>query len=364
MPISPRHLVFQWHITERCTWRCKHCYQESYTTPEMNIADLFRVRDQFNDLLNSFEIRPSAHIQITGGEPFIRTDILEFLAGIAKFRELWSWSLMSNGSLLDRENVKFIKQLGVGGLQVSMEGMEKTNDDIRNKGAFGQTVKAIELLQEVGIPTRVSLTLSRKNKDEVFALAKFLASLGVETLGARRIVPWGRGAEMKEYLMEPEEISDFYRSIEDMNTWMIQHDYRLRIVGGCESGFFYDQVRTHPETWENLMNQGWCGVKEGRIIVILPDGAVLPCRRLPIPVGKLFKQTLTEIYNSPAMMAFRDPGELAKISACQSCVNWKNCFGGALCVNYGLTRRLDIPDVQCKRAFRSLEEAKQFAATK
>ena len=357
-------MILQWHITERCTWRCKHCYQESYTTPEMNLADLFRVRDQFIDLLNSFEIRPSAHIQMTGGEPFIRTDLLEFLEGIAKFKDLWTWSLMSNGSLLDRENVKLIKQLGIESFQVSMEGMEKTNDEIRNKGAFGQTVRAIELLQEAGIQTRVSLTLSRTNKNETLKLEKFLAPLGVRTLGVRRIVPWGRGAEMKEHLMEPEELFDFYRSMEDMNVWMIRHNYRLWIVGGCESGFFYDQVRTHPKTGENLMNKDRCGVKEGWIIVVLPEGTVLPCRRLPIPVGKLFKQTLTEIYNSPAMTAFRDPGELAKIAACQSCVNWKNCFGGALCVNYGLTRRLDIPDVQCKKAFRSLEEVKQFAQSR
>ena len=299
---------------------------------------------------------------VAGGEPFARRDILELLAGIAKYNRRWSWSLLSNGSFLDKELAKYLKGLGISQYQVSMEGMEETNDEIRSKGAFRQTIRAIELLREAGIPTLVSLTLSRKNKNEVFALAKFLAPLGVRALGARRIVPWGQGEKMREHLMEPEELYEFYRSIEDMNVWMIRRGYPLRVMGGCESGFFYDRVRRHPETKEYLMNKGWCGVKEGRILTVLPDGAVLPCRRLPIPVGKLFAQTLSEIYRSPAMQAFRAFETEPALAACRRCENWSNCAGGALCVNYGFTRRWNAPDVQCKRIFHSLEEAARVSA--
>lgn len=360
----PNSLTLQWHITERCNWRCKHCYQESYTTPEMKLPELLRVRDQFLELLDSFNPPLGrARINITGGEPFARTDIMEFLSGIAQYNHRWSWALLSNGSFLNKENVKYLRGLGIKMFQVSMEGLEKTNDEIRGEGAFQKTLKAIEFLTEAGIETVVSLTLSRKNKEDIEGLAKILAERRVKTLGIRRIIPWGQGEQMKKYLLEPPELSDLYRQIESINTRLIDTGYNLRVGGGCESGLFYNDVKIHPETGENLMTKNTCGVKEGRTMVVLPDGAVFPCRRLPIPVGKLFEKSLIEIYHSPALRAFRDFEKAPAFSICRSCPNWSNCRGGAPCVNYGFTKKWNIPDVQCNKLFRSLEEAAHFAQT-
>lgn len=358
-PDMLRHFSLQWHITERCNWRCSHCYQESYDTPEMSLQELFGIRNQFIDLLNSFEAIPKAHIQITGGEPLLRTDIMQFLAGIAKHRDLWSWQLMTNGSLIDRGLAQQLARLGVGAVQVSLEGLEATNDAIRGPRAFERTMQAIELLVDAGIRTVVSLTLSKKNAHEAIPLAKFLAPLGVKIFGARRIVPLGNGAEMRDLLLEPKELADFYRQAEDANRWLIDNGHSMRVVGGCDSGFFFDQVRTHPKTGEPLMSKNTCGVRQGRLMVVMPNGIVLPCRRLPIPVGSVSSQTLTEIYHSPAMKRFQEPSEAR--GACRSCPNLRVCEGGALCVSYGFLERLDIPDVQCGRAFRTLDEARNFA---
>jgi len=36
----PAHLLLQWHITERCNLRCKHCYQEGKAAPELPLPRL------------------------------------------------------------------------------------------------------------------------------------------------------------------------------------------------------------------------------------------------------------------------------------------------------------------------------------
>src|SRR3989344_377526 len=358
---APHNFILQWHVTERCPWRCKHCYQESYTTPEMKLPEIFRVRDQLIELLDTFKPRPRhVQINITGGEPFARTDILKLLEGLTKYNNLWSVSLLSNGALLTKENVVAVKAMGINRLHVSMEGLEKQNDDIRGVGAFRKTIKAIELLRSAGIRVTVSLTLSKKNKNDVFALAKELSVFGVSLLAARRIVPWGHGKEMQEYLLEPRELEKFYREIANMNRWFIDRGMEIRVKGGCESGFFYDKVDFHEDTGEALMTQGTCGVRDGRILVVMPDGVVFPCRRLPIPVGKLFENTLKEIYYSPQMEAFRSEKTFAGFQACASCPNLAKCAGGALCVNYGFTGKGDIPGVQCSRAFSSLDKAAEY----
>ena len=347
---KPRSLIFQWHITERCNWRCKHCYQESYTTPEMNLEMLEKVLNQYVALIKKWQIpKNHASINITGGEPLIREDFFQFLGEVYKLSEHFRFSILSNGSLLTKENAKILKLFGIHSFQVSMEGMEKTNDEIRGEGSFKKILKAIEILVWAGIPARVSVSLSNKNRSEIKELAKTLAPLGVKSIGARRIVPWGSGSQFKNDVLEPQELRAFYKELEEINKIMIKNDYELRVSGGCENGIFNDEISA-----PDLMSFNHCGVSDGRILVILPNGDVLPCRRLPIKIGNVYEKSLEEIYYSPLYETWRNKEDSP--AECRSCPNFKNCFGGAKCVTYAMTGKT-APDVQCWKLFDNLEEA-------
>lgn len=346
----PKSLILQWHITERCNWRCKHCYQESYTTPEMDMEMLGKVLDQHVNLVKKWQIpKNRARIQITGGEPMIRPDFFQFLGKVYKLSGYFHFSVMSNGSLLTKENVKILKLFGINGFQVSLEGMEKTNDEIRGKGSFRKILEAVETLVWAGIHPRVSVTLSKKNRPEIRKLAETLAPLGVKSIGARRIVPWGTGIQFKDEILEPYELRKFYKELEDINKTMIKHNYELRIGGGCENGVFNDEISS-----PGLMSFNHCGVVDGRIIIVLPNGDVLACRRLPIKIGNLYEKSLEEIYYSPLYETWRNQEDLTK--ECRSCSNFGNCLGGAKCVTYAMTGKT-APDVQCWKLFNSLGEA-------
>lgn len=347
---QPKSLILQWHITERCNWRCKHCYQESYATPEMNLETLGEILNQYVNLVKKWQLpKNRARIQITGGEPFIRQDFFQFLGKVYKLSEYFHFVILSNGSLLTKENVKILKLFGINSFQVSLEGMEKTNDEIRGKGSFQKVLKAIEILTWAGIPTRVSVSLCKKNRPEIKELAKTLAPLGVKTIGARRIVPWGSGVHFKNEVLEPHELRAFYKELEEINKTMIKNGYELRVMGGCENGVFNDEISV-----PGLMSFNHCGVVDGRILVILPNGDVLPCRRLPIKIGNLYEKSLEEIYYSPLYEDWRNQKDLTK--ECRSCSNFGNCLGGAKCVTYAMTGKT-APDVQCWKLFNTLEEA-------
>lgn len=345
-----KSLTLQWHITERCNWRCKHCYQESYTTPEMNLEMLGKVLNQYVDLVKKWQIpKNHATINITGGEPMIREDFFQFLGKIYKLSGYFRLGILSNGSFLTKENVKILKLLGVSSFQVSLEGMEKTNDEIRGRGSFKKILKAIEILVWAGIPAKVSVSLSKKNRPEMKKLAETLAPLGVETIGARRIVPWGSGVRFKDEILEPHELRKLYKELEEINKTMIKNNYKLRVGGGCENGIFNDEISA-----AGLMTFRYCGVVDGRIIVLLPNGDVLPCRRLPVKIGNLYEKSLEEIYYSPLYEDWRNKNDLTK--ECRLCSNFENCFGGAKCVTYAMTGKT-APDIQCWKLFNNLEEA-------
>ena len=351
---KPQYLVFQWHITERCNWHCQHCYQNENPVSDLTLEQLFHIFEQFLFLVKEWKIRPGqAFLNITGGEPFIRKDLFQFLEKVADNARLYRylWTLMSNGSLLNEENVKKIKEMKIARFQVSIEGMEKNNDEIRGKGAFKKTIEAIKLLVKNRIPTRVSLTLTKKNMGDIPALAKLCDNLGVFGLGTRRLIPWGRGKELEEYMLQPRELRDYFFKVNEINKKLLKKKSRLRVVLGCESSIFNEEVLADAE---GNMPINFCGVTQGRVLTIMANGDILPCRRLPIVVGNALKDNIYNVYYSPQMQDFRNLDKLHPF--CQKCPNFSNCFGGAKCVIYAYAGKWNIPDVQCWRAYRKLNE--------
>ena len=80
------------------------------------------------------------------------------------------------------------------------------------------------------------------------------------------------------------------------------------------------------------------------LLIILADGSVMPCRRLPFIVGNLLEQNLEEVYSNKIMKSlqtFIAPQE------CLGCKEYFRCKGGAKCVTYAQTGKWDIKDVNC-----------------
>ena len=78
---QPKSFHLQWHITERCNLKCKHCYfDEKFLKNELSLNKLFVVLDDYINLLKKWKLpREASRISITGGEPLIRNDFFEFL---------------------------------------------------------------------------------------------------------------------------------------------------------------------------------------------------------------------------------------------------------------------------------------------
>ena len=353
-PFQPKSLILQWHITERCNWRCKHCYQERYNTPEMNLGKMEDVLNQYVALIKKWYLpRQAAKIQITGGEPFIREDFLQFLERVHEHSRFLNWTIMSNGSYLTRDIIKELKSLEINGFQVSIEGLEKTNDEIRGLGSFQKILKAIELLNQAKIIVKVSFTLTKKNYQEIKELAEILAPLNVKFLAVRRIAPFGlSGSQFKNFLLEPLELREVYRQIEEINRQMREKEYSLRVIGGCENAIFDDEISA-----PDLMGYERCAILDGRVIIVMPDGEALVCRRCPIKIGNLYEKSLEEIYYSQSYEFLRNKKDVP--IECYLCSNFSNCLGGAKCVTYALTGKT-APDVQCWKLFKNLEEAVNY----
>jgi radical SAM protein with 4Fe4S-binding SPASM domain len=341
IPLPPDTLVLQWHITERCNRRCLHCYQEGPPRTELPFKDLLRILGQFTELLDDLSERTGApvrgHINVTGGEPFIREDFLDLLEAFHATGDQIRFGILSNGSFIDGVMAGRLRALNVQSIQVSMEGTQETNDRIRGEGAYEQTVSALEHLVRERIPTAISFTAHRGNFREFIDVARLGRKLGVTRIWSDRLIPWGTGQGLAQQGLSRDETREFFEIMYEA------HNEGLRTF--CTSQIFMYRAL------QFLVAGGTpyrCGAAH-RIISLQPNGDLFPCRRMPIPAGNVMERRLVDLYHdSELFQALREPNRISE--GCRDCSFERKCRGGLRCLSFAVTGDPFRADPGCWRA--------------
>lgn len=348
----PAYFALQWHITERCNWHCRHCYQRGSAVKELPLNSLFEIFQQYLKLIHDLGTigKKRTRLTFTGGEPFLREDFFLLLEKLHKYNRLFFLSILCNGSFIDVRNAQRLKKLGVGAIQLSLEGMMRKNDAVRGPGAFQQTIEAARLLIKAGIAASISFTLTKENQSDLAELIKLCEKIGIARLGIRRFIPLGRGLENEIEMLSPGQLKRVYKYIEKKEHRLHSKQSKLLVMRGCEEGVFAQEVK-YPI--------GACAVLEGRCLVVLSNGDVVACRRLPLPLGNVLKQGLRNIYYGSNVL-----GRLRNLNNahpfCQNCKDFSACLSGAKCVSLAYFGNPYAPDPQCWKLFKSLPSPAMF----
>ncbi len=309
----------QWHLTEKCNLHCTHCYQTGKKMDEMTLPEIKDTINEISDTLsiwmNTYGINFTPSVNITGGEPFLRKDIFEVLHEfhIRRF-EIY---LLTNGTLIDTNRAKRLSALNVKGVQVSIEGPEKIHESIRGRNSFGNSLHGVRNLLDAGLEVTLNVTLSSLNAGYFMDLFRLSSDLGVQKLGFSRLVPSGRGKALVKEMLRTEAVKNLYEKIFsiDMNG--------LKIVTGDPVAS--QSRRKHEDIDDGDIALGGCAAGISGL-TILPDGTLLPCRRLPLPIGNIKRDSLREVWaSSEVLNALRDRSRYK--GKCGSCQKWAHCRG-------------------------------------
>ena len=335
---KPKSFHLQWHITERCNLHCKHCYSDpKFLKNELESSDLVKILEKFIKQVQIWQLpKETVRISFTGGEPFVKKEFFQLLQKCYENQNLFSYGILTNGILLNQENIKKIKDLKIDYVQVSLEGMKEINDSIRGKDTFDKIIKAITLLKKEKIPVSISITVNKANLAEVSKIIQLAKELKV-TISIRRLVPIGRGKKTEKSFLSPKETEGLYSSVLEM-----KEKYWNQINLGCEDGILSQKPRYSPNG---------CSAGYGSI-TILSNGDVYPCRRLNIHCGNLLDQDFSDIYYSKEFQGLRNLNNVNK--ACHSCPFFLECHGGAKCIACAYFGSPFSPDPQCWRLFKEL----------
>ena len=314
----------QWHITHACNLRCSHCYQTDYES-HMPREELFRALDSFGDLVRDRDVQPQ--VNLTGGEPLLHPDFFDLCAEIR--RRGWRLGVLTNGTLIDDDTARRLAGLSPVFVQVSLDGTRRVHDAIRGEGAFNRALSGIDRLKAQGIRVLVSFTAQRRNCRCFAGLAAVCRAHGVDKLWWDRVVtPDG------ELAVTTAQFRRLVRTANRLREAEIKESGAPMVSNGRALQFGEDPCAEvyHCSAGENLL-------------VLLADGSLMPCRRLPFVIGNLRDGGMRSLTEGSALMAELRAARVPE--GCRGCRNLVRCGGGAKCVTYALTGRLDLRDTNC-----------------
>lgn len=221
------YFAFQWHITEACDQRCRHCYIYALGShakfQEMALEDMVTMIENCKTFCQKAGRLP--YLYITGGDPILHPQFWALMK-LLKLSNI-PFALMGNPFHLTADVCRRLKDYGCRKYQLSLDGLRETHDGIRQQpGSYDATMAAIPLLQGAGIDVAIMTTVSRWNYRDIPALVDEVVKNKADIFAFARYCP---SQEDRDVCCSPEEYRDMMEQC-----WEKFQKYRAQ---GCETTF-------------------------------------------------------------------------------------------------------------------------------
>ena len=192
--------VVVWNATRACNLKCVHCYAQAQAKGQKNELDTQQAKIMIDDL-SEFG---APVILFSGGEPLMRKDLIE-LARYAVNKGMRA-VISTNGTLIDRDKAKALKDIGLSYVGVSLDGMEEINDKFRGKkGAFQLALTGIRNCRKAGLKVGLRFTINRLNAAEIPFIFDLLEKEEIPRVCFYHLVYSGRGSNLQDQDLDHEE---------------------------------------------------------------------------------------------------------------------------------------------------------------
>lgn len=198
---SPKMATFQaikdwhWEVTRRCNQNCSHCITGDQITGEMDKETAIRA-------ITRMSLLGGKRLNITGGEPFVRKDLLRLIKHANRLG--FSVSVITNG--ISKEVImESIENNLIDCLGISIDGDRDAHDLIRGKGSYNKTCETLKLVIRAGITVTVYITLNALSIGQIHCIVSDLVEMGVTSLHFNEINANGRAMENSTLFIKEQE---------------------------------------------------------------------------------------------------------------------------------------------------------------
>ena len=335
---SPVHLA--WQCTNACNLKCIHCYANAGTKSKEELQTEEAIK-----LISSAYQLGIKSIIFSGGEPFLRSDILKLLEhthGLGLFP-----IIATNGTLIDRQTAKIIKALGVSVAVNMPAATSKTYRMFTHSDFHDAALTGITYCVEEKVPLSLGIAVSKINLGEVEEVIDFAISMNV-FCDVLATIPAGRAS--LSLLPDPREYAELLN--------MLYSKYSA-VPMNMTSGNSQTLVTVYEPIYTSIIMQKkrcdnipkLCAL--GKLMHVMEDGSVRTCVFLPLSLGNIREETLADIWNrlinSWFLKELLDPGQLK--GPCGIC-GYKYACGGCRTRCYNITGDWFASDPMCTQGIR------------
>ena len=322
---APLYLIL--FVNDKCWMYCHHCWfsedwkEQNLTRPPLSF-------EEFERLANS--IPRLAFLSMTGGEAFMREDIVELATMFVRKANVARYQIPTSGWLPEkiRDNAeRMLKKLPhvPFRVDVSLDGTEDIHDEVRNRtGSFSHAVETVRQLRQLKgrydhFDVGVITTVSRNNQHEVEEIGKVVEEINPD---GEWMVNITRGTP-RDPLATQVDPQAYHRAHSIIEARMKAGRYTGH-SGHLSAPWLSAKNATRRKVIQGLLDgkpgQGGCaaGALGG---VIYSDGSTFPCEMLEQSLGNIrdFDCDLTQLWRSPKADEVRDWIQDTRCTCTQEC---------------------------------------------
>ena len=229
--VQPDLRILLIEITQRCNMACDHCGSRcDIDSPQvLTKDDIYRLLKDVKE-----HIGTSTMINISGGEPLIRSDIFEIGEMIHKMG--FDWGMVTNGSLITDDKIRRMKESGMKTITISLDGLKETHESLRHlPGCFDRIIESLKKLKKADFldTVQVTFTSNKRNIREFPKLYKLLDEIGIDSVRTSCIDPIGRAGEHRELLLDGDDFRRLFAFVNKVN----RAKGHTPIIWGCPHFF-------------------------------------------------------------------------------------------------------------------------------
>jgi len=304
----------------RCNLHCEFCYVGDL----LNIEGEWRQELPVESLRRAFPDQNGLQVSLTGGEIFMRKDILDVM-DLFREKGYACGYLTTNGTIIDQARADALAELASRGflkhVSVSIDGPGELHDLARGqKGTFERTAAGLRRLQaaarERGAPLRVSIntTVAHESLEALDQMVDVAEELGVDAIGLNHLM-FSTPEEVAETVRltgadGPSAISTFVTADPGVSVEQVR-DKVAKLQQKCrERNILFDfRPKVHPELMERYYTPG--ATLKGRCLYpflyarVSFSGKAYFCPFIRVEVGDLTTSTLEEVWNSDRYVELR-----------------------------------------------------------
>ena len=228
-------------LTKKCNFNCKYCFS-THENKEMDYNTLKKLIK----LLNNKKLK-KCNINFFGGEPMLKYDdlIVPFIKEIKEHNFEGNFSIITNGSLLDKEKIQYFIDNNVS-IMISLDGDYETFSKNRsnNKDTYWKIIENVKYILDQNYHNfEVRLTY---REDDICKLAhniEYLYSLGIKKIQIYHEYDIKLNSELEKQLAnEFEKIMNLYVKAKDLNIFFMdrllhyyfnKNEYQRPILSNC-----------------------------------------------------------------------------------------------------------------------------------